>query len=475
MSQPILVWFRQDLRLDDNMALAAALSAANDTGAPIIPLFIDDTELPRQPGEMALWWRNKALAVLDKNLQARQSRLTLRSGDAAGELSKLIDETNARAVYWSRQYDAPSIARDKQIKEQLREASIEAESMNSLLLVEPWEVKSKTGGTNFKVFSPFWRACQAQGIDDSVWDAPKTLPAPASWPETEVLPEAIAPTGTTELTQWEAGEDGALKALQLFLDENGHGYAQDRDFPCKPASSRLSPHLRWGEISPRRIFAKTRQNEMNDKDRNKFLAELGWREFSYQILFHNPQLETKGLQAKFDAFPWREGADADADFEAWKAGQTGYPIVDAGMRELRQTGFMHNRVRMVAASFLIKHLLIDWRRGEQWFWQCLADADPANNTASWQWVAGCGADAAPYFRIFNPIIQGLKFDPEGDYTKGFVPEISGLTGKLVFAPWEASPEQLNAAGIALGTDYPAPLVKHEMARERALEIFKSLE
>ena len=475
MSQPIIVWFRQDLRLDDNMALAGALSAAKDSGAAILPVFIDDKNIARQPGRMSLWWRNQALQVLDQRLRERGAQLIIREGDGETQIAQLAEETKAQAVFWSRQYDGPSIARDKQIKARLRDAGVEAESFNSLVLFEPWAVKSKTGGTNFKVFSPFWRACQAHGIDDGVWDAPANLPAPQTWPNSASLPPAIAPEGTGDLSQWQAGEDGARKVLRRFIDHNIHGYAADRDFPCKPASSRLSPHLRWGEISPRRIFAEARQAELNDKDRNKFLAELGWREFSYQILFHNPDLETTGLQAKFDAFPWREGEDADRDFEAWKAGKTGYPIVDAGMRELRETGFMHNRVRMVAASFLIKHLLIDWRRGEQWFWECLADADPANNTASWQWVAGCGADAAPYFRIFNPIIQGLKFDPEGAYTKTFIPEIKGLMGKHVFAPWEAKPEDLAAAGLDLGTDYPHPLVRHEIARDRALAIFKSLQ
>jgi deoxyribodipyrimidine photo-lyase len=229
--------------------------------------------------------------------------------------------------------------------------------------------------------------------------------------------------------------------------------------------------LRWGEISPARIVAETENAKIIGEDGDKFLSELGWREFSYQLLFHNPSLPETCLQEKFEAFPWRDSAD---DLEAWKRGETGYPIVDAGMRELRRTGFMHNRVRMVAASFLIKHLLIDWRIGEKWFWECLVDADPANNSASWQWVAGCGADAAPYFRIFNPILQGPKFDADGIYTKTYVPELTALSGKTLYAPWTAKTDMLDSGQIALGDTYPTPIVNHEAARARALERFKSL-
>ena len=272
-------------------------------------------------------------------------------------------------------------------------------------------------------------------------------------------------------TLWQPGERGALKMLDVFFDEGLEGYADNRDIPGGITTSRLSPHLRWGEISPQRIYAKLGEARLDTRDGRKFLSEVGWREFSYYLLYHYPDMPEQCLQNKFDSFPWR---DAPEDLEAWKQGQTGYPIVDAGMRELARTGFMHNRARMIAASFLTKHLLIDWREGEKWFWECLADADPANNVAGWQWTAGCGADAAPYFRIFNPIIQGQKFDPDGIYTKTYAPELAKLTGKLIFAPWEASPDTLSDAGITLDVDYPAPIVKHETARARALDVFHAL-
>ena len=470
VSGPIIVWFRQDLRLDDNLALAAAV----ETGAPLLAVFIDDEAHPRQAGAVSLWWRNRSLQVLAQNLRDRGSQLIFRRGDAATELAGLIEQTGAQGVFWNRQYDGDSVERDKTIKQNLRDQNLLAESFNSSLLFEPWEIRSKTGNTPFKVFTPFWRACQAKGFDETLWDAPATLASPATQPASLDAFEALEPAGASHLDIWTPGELGARQALDLFLEDNIHGYAQNRDVPSKPATSRLAPHLRWGEISPRRILVLARAAQVNTEDRQKFLAEIGWREFSYQTLFHNPKLQETCLQPKFEDFPWRHDDAAERDFEAWKAGQTGYPFVDAGMRELRQTGFMHNRVRMIAASFLIKHLLIDWRRGERWFWECLADSDPANNTASWQWVAGCGADAAPYFRIFNPIIQGQKFDPTGAYTKTYVPELSQITGKNLYSPWAAADDLLMSSGIELGKSYPAPIVGHDFARHRALNIFKSL-
>ena len=467
MSQPVIVWFRQDLRLDDNPALEAAL----ERDAPILPLFIDDDPAGRAPGQMSLWWRDRSLAALDAELRRRGNALTVRRGAAADIIPKLAAETGATAVFWNRQYEAGCVARDTALKETLKAAGLEVESSNGHLLFEPWEVVSKSTGGPFRVFTPFWRACRAQGLNERVWTAPDALPAPAHMPAGDPLPASAAPSAADELAAWQPGEAGARAALSLFLTQNIHGYDERRNLPAEPATSRLSPHLRWGEIAPQRIVAETFAADIRQDDADKFLAEIGWREFSYQLLFHNPQLGETCLQEKFEAFPWRDAPD---DLEAWKRGETGYPIVDAGMRELRRSGYMHNRVRMIAASFLIKHLLIDWREGEKWFWDCLADADPANNTASWQWVAGCGADAAPYFRIFNPILQGPKFDAGGVYTKRYCPELEALSGKVLFAPWTAKQDLLDGHALRLGDSYPHPIVNHEAARERALSSFKSL-
>ena len=467
MSQHIIVWFRQDLRLNDNPALQSALNGKN----AVTPVFIDDNDCGRQPGIMGRWWRDKSLAQLNDALKSRGSRLVFRKGRAQEVLPTLAKQVGATAVYWNRQYEADIVARDTAIKRTLKEGGIDAESFNGSLLFEPWEVTSKSTGGPFKVFTPFWSACCALGLKRGLWNVPDKITAPAQWPQSDALPATAPLDHMDSLNIWQPGEDGARDALALFLAQNIAGYAERRNLPAEPATSRLSPHLRWGEISPARIVAETEATNIKTDDGTKFLSELGWREFSYQLLYHNPELAETCLQNKFEAFPWRNDADA---FEAWKRGETGYPIVDAGMRELRRTGYMHNRVRMIAASFLIKHLLIDWREGEKWFWECLVDADPANNSASWQWVAGCGADAAPYFRIFNPILQGPKFDADGIYTKTYVPELSALSGKTLYAPWTAKSDMLDSGAISLGDTYPNPIVNHEAARARALESFKSL-
>ena len=467
MSQHIIVWFRQDLRLNDNPALQSALNGKN----AVTPVFIDDNDCGRQPGIMGRWWRDKSLAQLNDALKSRGSRLVFRKGRAQEVLPTLAKQVGATAVYWNRQYEADIVARDTAIKSTLKEGGIDAESFNGSLLFEPWEVTSKSTGRPFKVFTPFWSACCALGLKRGLWNVPDKITAPAQWPQSDALPATAPLDHMDSLDIWQPGEDGARDALALFLAQNIAGYAERRNLPAEPATSRLSPHLRWGEISPARIVAETEATNIKTDDGTKFLSELGWREFSYQLLYHNPELAETCLQNKFEAFPWRNDADA---FEAWKRGETGYPIVDAGMRELRRTGYMHNRVRMIVASFLIKHLLIDWREGEKWFWECLVDADPANNSASWQWVAGCGADAAPYFRIFNPILQGPKFDADGIYTKTYVPELSALSGKTLYAPWTAKSDMLDSGAISLGDTYPNPIVNHEAARARALESFKSL-
>ena len=467
MSQPVIVWFRQDLRLNDNPAFAAAIQS----NAPIIPVFVDDTAYGRAAGTTSLWWRNTSLRALAGDLKTRGLTLIYRKGDGLALMRALVEETNAATVFWNRQYEKDTIARDTQLKSWLKENNRNGVGHVGNLFFDPWQIINKNSGSHYKVFSPFWKTCLQAGLPCDLSVPPAQLTAPEQWPKSQPLPEASAAPATGMDALWQPGERGALKMLDMFFENSFDGYADNRDTPGGVTTSRLSPHLRWGEISPQRIYASLGEERIDTNDGRKFLSEIGWREFSYYLLYHYPDMPERCLQQKFETFPWR---DAPEDLEAWKQGRTGYPIVDAAMRELATTGFMHNRTRMIAASFLTKHLLIDWREGERWFWECLADADPANNAAGWQWTAGCGADAAPYFRIFNPIIQGRKFDPDGTYTKTYAPELANLTGKVIFAPWEASSDTLSDAGISLDVDYPAPIVKHETARARALDVFHAL-
>jgi len=474
-SAPVIVWFRQDLRLADNPALTAAC----ESGQPVIPVYILDDESAGdwKPGGASRWWLHHSLSSLDADLKALESRLILLRGDALNALLDLVAETGASAVCWNRCYEPLIRDRDTEIKAALCEASVDAQSFNGSLLAEPWTIQNKQGEP-FKVFSPFWRALQAQLDLDDPCPRPSRLTAPAQWPESEMLAawkllpekpdwaEGFAPI-------WSPGEAGAKDRLETFFENGARHYADGRNRPDKPYTSGLSPHLHFGEISPRQIWFATEhvRADIGEKNADKFLSEVGWREFSFNLLYHFPHFPEQNYQEKFDAFPWLDNQKA---LRAWQTGQTGYPIVDAGMRELWTTGWMHNRVRMIVASFLIKHLMIDWREGEKWFWDTLVDADLANNSASWQWVAGSGADAAPYFRIFNPITQGEKFDPDGEYVRKWVPEIARLPDKYLNCPWEAGPLILREAGVELGETYPEPIVDHKAARDRALSAFKSL-
>ncbi|WP_342362684.1 deoxyribodipyrimidine photo-lyase [Terrarubrum flagellatum] len=473
-----IVWFRNDLRLGDNPALAAAARS----GLPLLCLYIRDEESAglRPLGGAARWWLHGSLAALEANLENRGAGLTILAGGALPIFEGLAASGAAARVYWNRRYGAAEVALDSAIKTMLTEKGVACESFNGSLLHEPWEVTT-SAGMPMKVFTPFWRAAQSKREPASPLTAPKSLKGAKPLKIGGLKPVSLAslklePTkpdwakGFHEY--WTRGEDGARERLGDFLDESLDGYTDGRDRPDKSATSRLSPYLRFGEVSPRQIWSAGQQHVLSDRggesDFGKFASELGWREFSYHLLFHHPDLATKNFQPRFDEFPWVEN---EAHLEAWQRGRTGYPMVDAGMRELWATGWMHNRVRMITASFLVKHLLIDWREGEQWFWDTLVDADPANNPASWQWVAGSGADAAPYFRIFNPVLQGEKFDPKGDYVRRWIPEIAKLPDSVIHEPWEASAAQLNAAGVALGKTYPKPIVDHAAARERALAAF----
>lgn len=466
-----LIWFRNDLRLADHPALIAALGS----GQAIVPVYILDEETDglRLRGAASRWWLHHSLQALDASLRLLGSRLVLRRGPAEQVMPELAAECGATAVYWNRAYDPAARERDARIKLAFNAHGMVAEGLKGNLLFEPWEVKA-AGSDSYKVFSAFWRACRALRSPDSPLPAPKSLPAPAKWPRTdrlaawELRPSAPDWAGGLRAA-WTPGEAAARARLTHFLDEALVRYREERDLPAVEATSRLSPHLAFGEISPRTIWqAATARGHSAATE--KFLAEIGWREFSYHLLFHHGDLAQRNFRPEFDAFPWmNNGADDSMEepIEAWRRGRTGYPIVDAGMRELWTTGWMHNRVRMIVASFLTKDLLVDWRVGERWFWDTLVDADPANNAASWQWVAGTGADAAPYFRIFNPVLQGEKFDPDGDYVRRWVPELAGLPTKSIHQPWTAN--QPPPADV-----YPARLVDHAAARERALGAFRTI-
>ncbi|MFZ0266777.1 cryptochrome/photolyase family protein [Caulobacter sp.] len=468
---PILVWLRNDLRLADNPALIAAAA----TGRSVIPLHIlDETPGVRPMGGASLWWLDKSLAALDVSLKAIGSRLILRRGPARAVLEDITAQAKPAAVVWNRLYDAASIERDSAIKAWLKDEAIACESFNAGLLNEPWTVKNGSGQP-YKVFTPYWRAARDQLHHVHVEPPPKALVAPERWPRTESLESwnlhPAKPNWSKGFDLWTPGELGARERLDDFLSGPVEDYDRQRDLPGVEGASRLSPHLHFGEIGPRQVWVAARKAaEAGDAPAGqveKFLSEIGWREFNHSILFHNPDLPKVNFRPEFDGFPWMRD---DAAFEAWSRGETGYPIVDAGMRELWATGFMHNRVRMIVASFLVKHLLIDWRAGETWFWDTLVDADLANNVGNWQWVAGSGADAAPYFRIFNPIAQGQRFDPVGAYVRRWVPDLANLPDALIHEPWKAS-AQLNAAAKRI---YGEPIVGHSAARERALEAYRGL-
>ncbi len=470
---PTIVWFRDDLRIADN----AALTAATKHDAPLICVFVLDEESAqfRAHGGASRWWLAQSLRALDRDLRKLKQQLILRRGAAADVIPNLAHEANARHVYWNRRYDQPGIAADDAVIAKLKVHGVSGGTFPGNLLVEPHRIQTKDGGP-LRVFTPFWKRILSMGEPLRPRPAPKSLPpAPDAIASDALRDWQLEPSnpdwagGLRET--WTPGEAAARERLADFLDEI-KGYSDDRDRPDKPCTSRLSPHLRFGEISPAQIFHAARfasEKGASSSDVEKFLSELGWREFSYHLLHRYPDLAMQNLQRRFDEFPWRSDASS---LKAWQRGLTGYPIVDAGMRELWHTGWMHNRVRMVVASFLIKHLLIDWRLGEQWFWDTLIDADPANNTASWQWVAGSGADAAPYFRIFNPVLQGEKFDPHGDYVRRWVPEIADLPNNFIHKPWVASETTLSDAKIILGKTYPQPIVDHDMARRRALAAFE---
>ncbi len=467
---PIIVWFRQDLRLRDNPALYHAAGQ----GA-VLPVFILDNTGDWAPGAASRVWLHHSLAALNRSMHGH---LIFMKGDPAGILPSLAAESGATAVYWNRCYEPQSLAGDKRIEDALRNAKIPHENFQGNLLIEPWD-NVKDDRTPYKVFTPFRNKFYRDYHPAPPLPAPQDLSFHKLATGLSLDALGLLPTRTRWDRKfdahWAYGEDGAQAQLDHFLAQGLKDYDEGRDRPDRDHVSRLSPYLHHGEISVRQVWHDVSRHmiaEGAEQSGMRYLSELAWREFSSHLLHHFPDFPEQPFQPRFQNFAW---AKTKANLRHWQNGTTGYPIVDAGMRELWETGYMHNRVRMIVASFLVKDLLIPWQDGERWFWDCLADADLGNNSGNWQWVAGCGADAAPYFRIFNPVGQGKKFDPEGDYVRRWVPEIGRLPAQYIHAPWEAPAGVLDEAGIRLGKDYPYPVVDHDKARLEALDRFKRLQ
>lgn len=469
MNQTAIVWFRRDLRLDDNPALRHAV----DENEAVVPVYLSEGFGEEAWGEGAASrvWLHESLKALAASLEAAGSRLILREGCEAQSLLRLVGQTGARYIYWNRLYEPRNIARDKEIRIALRDEGVEVRSFNGTLLYEPWDVQNKQGGP-YRVYTPFWRELERRGLPDDPLPSVRKIPAPPQWPKSvalddlNLLPEIPWHSGIMDA--WQPGERGARARLRAFLEGPVESYEAERDFPGEPGTSRLSPHLHFGEISPRTIFRETTARASRV---TSYLKQVVWREFAHHLLYHFPETVEENMNSAFDAFPWRESS---SELRAWQQGRTGYPIVDAGMRQLWHTGWMHNRVRMIVGSFLVKDLLIHWHEGARWFRETLVDADLANNTLGWQWIAGCGADAAPYFRVFNPVAQGEKFDGSGAYVRRWVPELKRLPDNYLHKPWTAPGEVLREAGVELGKDYPEPLVDHGEARRKALEAYNRI-
>lgn len=466
-TSPTILWFRKDLRLADNSAFAAAIAA----GGPIIPVFISSSEGADgwSLGGASKWWLHQSLQSLGEALKAIGGQLILREGTSLAQLRALIEETGAKRVYWNRRYELPLRDLDASIKRQLREEGLEVESFNSSLLNEP-HTASTGEGKPYKVYTPYWKKVKDRALDPVVEPDFMALQFPKGFPVSEdldswnLLPEISWDEAFYD--HWDVSEAGAMKRLDAFLGGPVDEYAIDRDRPDVDGTSSLSPYLQWGQIGPRQIAHELKAKcDLTQKGPLTYLKEVYWREFAYNVLYHFPQTPDRPLRSEYASFPWEHDA---ATLKAWQTGHTGYPIVDAGMRQLWQTGWMHNRVRMIVSSLLVKHLLHNWHAGAKWFWDTLVDADLASNTLGWQWSGGCGADAAPYFRVFNPIIQGQKFDPDGDYVKRYVPELAKVPSTFIHTPWEAPAGILEYAGVEIGHDYPAPIIEHKKGRERAL-------
>jgi len=469
-----IIWFRRDLRLADNPALQALLA---DGHLPVAVYIHDEPDPDWRLGAASAWWLHHSLVALKQSLQKLGSDLLILSGDAQQRLSKLIDQTGAGAVYWNRSYEPALLKRDAAIKTCLKQRGIDVCSYSASLLREPWQLLKKDG-TPYRVFTPFWKSLYKIGPSRNIVTTVEGVPALPKGKQAESLTIeslGLLPTvawDKTFYTHWQPGEDGAWHALEIFCETRLIRYKTDRDSPKISGTSGLSAHLHFGEISPLQLWhsllnwSATEASPGTLSAVEAWLRQLGWREFSHHLLYHFPHTSLQPLDTRFERFPWR--TDYADTLTRWQKGQTGIPIVDAGMRELWATGVMHNRVRMITASLLTKNLCIPWQEGARWFWDTLLDADLANNSMGWQWTAGSGADAAPFFRIFNPVLQGEKFDPAGVYVRRWVPELANLGNKFIHQPWAAGPDTLKHAGIRLGREYPEPVVDLKTSRRQAL-------
>lgn len=470
-SRPILVWLQSDLRLDDNPALFEATKSKR----PVIPIFILDENLNQKwkPGGASRWWLHYALEDFNLELEGLGSKILLFKGEAPKVLKQLVTETNAAGIYFHRRYTKPEREQDEEVRNLFSE--IEVKDFSGNLLYEPPLIKTQQGKP-YQVYTPFWNACLNTGQPAKPLSSPKSLSPPLRWPKSldlnalQLLSKISWDQGIKDF--WEPKISGARSLFKTFRDSKFDHYKISRDLPGKDGTSKFSPYLHFGQLSIRRLWKElySRPSKNNDS-KTQYLKELVWREFAYHLIFHFPHTDLLALREDFRKFPWIVDAKS---LRAWQKGETGYPLVDAGMRQLWNTGWMHNRVRMLVASFLVKHLLIRWQDGAIWFWDTLVDADLASNTLGWQWSAGCGADAAPYFRIFNPITQSQKFDETGDYLRRWVPELAKLDNKWIHEPWNAPEGVLTKAGVVLGKTYPKPIVDHKMARERALKAFENI-
>jgi len=467
VSEHVLVWFRQDLRIEDNPALNAALK----TGLPLIAVYIHapDDEASWPPGSASKWWLHHALDALDGQLRKHGGMLVLRSGKSLDHLKDICKAHNVSNVFWNRRYEPVIISRDAQIKKQLRHEGIGVESFSASLLYEPHTIQNRSGKP-FRVFTPFWKHLRTLpvpaplSVDIEMLTSARETPRTNSLQSLNLLPEIQWDRQFYQC--WEPSLQAASQTLTEFVQQRARHYKDRRDLPALQGTSRLSPYLHFGQLGPRQVWqALLQSGSVDGPGEYTFLSEVGWREFAYHLLFHFPETPEQALNRSYSQFPFQPD---DAYLKAWQTGLTGYPIVDAGMRQLWKIGWMHNRVRMIAASFLVKHLLQPWQQGARWFWDTLVDADLASNTMGWQWTAGCGADASPYFRIFNPMLQGAKFDANGDYVRQWVPELKDMPKKYIHQPWEAPDDVLKAAGVRLGENYPRPVIGHKAGRERAL-------